>query len=786
MSDFKKNPANKRYNFPNKDVLSKSAAATNAKPLPELLAPAGSIDSLRAALAAGADAVYFGGTSFSNRMRAKNFGDSELSDAIRLCHSVGAAAHITVNTRVRDREMDDILRLADTLLSNPDASPDALIVADFGIAREIHRRYPEIALHASTQTSLSSPADCRMLAEMGFTRLVIPRELTCGEIRRLCDSTPLEIEMFIHGAHCVSCSGQCLLSYMMGGRSGNRGECAQPCRLPFDVTRTDGANGANGTADSAKKRPDNRNSAQRNGALSLADMCLAGRIPDVIDTGVHSLKIEGRLKSAAYVYGTTKTYRTLLDERRPATENEVKKLAKLFSRGFTDGYFSYNYAKMSSVQISGDVDKSPADRTAEINKALDERIRAHAVPETLIPLTGIFRLTAGEPAQFTLSLKDTPDRTATASGEIPQTASGNPITCDSAAKNLTKFGGTKYSLSSDDITFTISDNLWYPVSALNSLRRSALAALEEIAATAAEREELSETTEKPADLLRYTPDSIEKTSEKQCRTAEVADIRTLFDPPVSREFLDYFDILYIPAHSFAEAAEKAKNQPFPELAAVLPVYTPSDEALEKLLVTLNNSGCRRVLCHSVGQVHLVEKYKLCPDMSFRANITNTAAFAEYRRIGCDKIVLSPEIPPAAVESIGGGAVVYGNLPLMTLARCVICDGKCPFGNRGGRAVASNNYAVSSDNTLTKHPRKTCCTAVLRDRKGEEFPVIGYPAYDCVNIVYNSVPTWMADRSDQLQHISHLHFMFTTETSSEADRVVRAYIEKRPSARGRRL
>ena len=785
MSDFKKKSTQKRQFSPANTGAKEPVTASVPKPLPELLAPAGSTDSLRAALAAGADAVYFGGTSFSNRMRAKNFGDSELADAIRLCHSVGAAAHITVNTRVRDREMDDILRLADTLLGNPDAAPDALIVADFGIAREIHRRYPEIALHASTQTSLSSPADCEMLAGMGFTRLVIPRELTRDEIRRLCESTPLEIEMFIHGAHCVSCSGQCLLSYMMGGRSGNRGECAQPCRLPFGVTRTDGADVPAG---SGKKRPDHRNSAQKTGVLSLADMCLAGRIPDVIGTGVRSLKIEGRLKSAAYVYGTTKIYRTLLDERRSATENEIRELASLFSRGFTDGYFSYNYSKMSSVQVSGDVDKAPADRTSEINKALDERIRANAAPETLVPLTGAFRLTAGEPAQFTLSLKDRPGVTATAYGEIPQTASGNPVTGESAAKNLTKFGGTNYSLSAGDIAFDIGGNLWYPVSALNSLRRSALAALEETAVPevpAESPENREEPAAKPADLLHYTPDSTEKFTGTPCRTAEVADIRTLFDPTVPREFPDYFDILYVPAHSYADAAEKSKNQPFPELAAVLPVYTPSDEALGTLLAALKNAGCRRVLCHSAGQVHLVEKCGLCADLSFRANITNTAAFSEYRRIGCDKIVLSPEIPPAAVASIGGGAVVYGHLPLMTLARCVICDGKCPFGNRGGRAVPAKDPAVSPDH-LTKHPREACCTAVLRDRKGEEFPVIGYPSYDCVNIVYNSVPTWMADRSEQLRNIPHLHFMFTTETSAEAADVVRAYIEKRPSARGRRL
>ena len=746
--------------------------------LPELLAPAGSMDSLRAALAAGADAVYFGGTSFSNRMRAKNFGDSELTDAIRLCHSVGAAAHITVNTRVRDREMDDILRLADTLLnvSNPDAAPDALIVADFGIAREIHRRYPETALHASTQTSFASPADCRMLADMGFTRLVIPRELSRIEIKQLCEQSPLEIEMFIHGAHCVSCSGQCLMSYTMGGRSGNRGECAQPCRLPFTVA-----------ADSPKKRPETRSSAQ-NGVLSLADMCLAGQIPDVIGTGVRSLKIEGRLKSAAYVYGTTKIYRTLLDERRRATESEIKELAKLFSRGFTDGYFVNSYAKMSSIQVSGDADKSPADRSAEITKALDERIRAHTVPETTVPLTGEFRLTDGEPAQFTLSLKDMPDCTATATGDVPQTASGNPITPESAAKNLTKFGGTGFSLSAGDIVYNIGENLWYPVSALNALRRNALAALEAVRPSADSADHTPETKprEKSPEMLHYTPEIIENSAKKQLRTAEISDFRTLSDPSVLREFFGYFDTVYIPAHLYGKAADVCKSSECPELAAVLPVYTPSDEALNPLLAGLRQAGCARVLCHSVGQIHLVENCGLCADLSFRANITNTSAFTEYRQLGCDRILLSPELPAAAVEDIGGGAMIYGRLPLMTLARCVICGGKCPHGNRGGRAVLPDNYPLSSNSNITKHPRGTCCTAVLRDHKGEEFPVIGVPDYDCINAVYNSVPTWMADRSEQWKHLPHVHFLFTVESSKEAADVVRAYIEKRPCARGRRL
>ncbi len=741
----------------------------HVNPLPELLAPAGSMDSLRAALAGGADAVYFGGTSFSNRMRAKNFGDNELSDAIRLCHSVGAAAHITVNTRVRDREMDDILRLADALLGNPDAAPDALIVADFGVARELHRRYPEAALHASTQTSLSSPADCAMLAEMGFTRLVIPRELSRDEIRALCAVSPIEIEMFIHGAHCVSCSGQCLLSYMMGGRSGNRGECAQPCRLPFEIKRTDSG------AANRQNRP-----------LSLADMCLAGRMTEVIGTGVRSLKIEGRLKSASYVYGVTKIYRTLLDEQRNATEAETKALASLFSRGFTDGYFTYHYTKMSSAQVSGDGDKASADNGAEIAKALDARIRSHAVPVNLTPLAASFTLVENAAAQFSLFLKDSPNVCVTALGEAPQPAAGNPLTCESAAKNLTKFGGTKYSLAAGDIQFTVGENLWYPASALNALRRNALSILEEKAGEAVSEnppQNPLKNGENPPDLLHYTPDKIEKKSERVCRTAEVASLETLRG--ASDEFWRYFDVLYVPACSYAQACELCiKNQSSPALAAVLPAYTPSDGQLTEALENLKKDGCRRVLCHTIGQVKLVRGGGFAADISFRANITNTAAYAVYREIGCDKVLLSPELPSAAVTKIGGGAVVYGRLPLMTLARCAICDGKCPFGNRGGRVVKTNHDTLSQK--ITKNPRQDCCTASMRDRKGEEFPIIGYPDRGCVNIVYNAVPTWMADRSDLLRGMAHLHFLFTTENAADASDVVRAYIEKRRMTRGRRL
>lgn len=734
-------------------------------PLPELLSPAGSPDSLRAALAAGADAVYFGGTSFSNRMRAKNFGDDELSEAIRLCHSVGAAAHITVNTRVRDRELDSVLRFADVLLNNDDTAPDALIVADLGIAAELHERFPQVALHASTQTSLSSLSDCLMLQRLGFSRLVIPRELSRDEIRALCAASPIEIEMFIHGAHCVSCSGQCLMSAMLGGRSGNRGECAQPCRLPFTSKRCDGV-----TQKSPKKgtRPNTD-------VLSLADMCLAGHIPEVIDSGVRSLKLEGRLKAPAYVYGTTRIYRRLLDERRAATRDEVAELAALFSRGFTDGYFTGHYSKMSSIRISGDADSSDRSGStsatnAEIRRALDERVRTHAA-KSATALSAVFRLTHGESSSLTLSLRGRAETSVTVYGAAPEEATGAPLTCASAARSLTKLGGTGYVLSEEDIDFTLEEGLWYPISALNDLRRRALSSLTETleAKTKAKAERTTEG--KGVTVRGYRPPTVSgrEAHVRAERTAELADVsllRGLRDEGRLSEFTEQFDTIYVPAHSYAEArsiAEKVGDTA--EYAAVLPVFTPSDEVTDTLLERVRERGCRRVLCHTLGQIGLTRRHELTADVSFRANITNSAARAEYARLGAERIYLSPELPQGAYSELYGGAIVYGRLPVMTLARCVICDGRCPLGRAGGRAVGTDCKGKVADGAVGTNG--AVCRGVLRDRRGAEFPVLGYSGYDCVNVVYNTVPTWMADRPEALRGIPLLHYMFTLESPPEA-------------------
>lgn len=306
-----------------------------SRKLPELLSPAGSPEAADAAVKAGADAIYVGGRLLNARMNAKNFTDEELSECIKKCHGSGVKVYVTVNTAVLDRELSEAVKYADFLYK---AGTDALIVSDLGLAKALSGRYPDMELHASTQASGHNAACARAFAEMGFTRMVCARELSREEITRLCAESPIEIEQFVHGAICVSQSGQCLLSAAMGGRSGNRGACAQPCRMKY-----------NG------RYP-----------LSIKDMCLASHITELIESGVASLKLEGRMKSPSYVYEVTKVYRALLDGRRNATEGELAHLASVFSRsGFTDGYYTGKVGpEMLGIRTESDISATKKSFTA--------------------------------------------------------------------------------------------------------------------------------------------------------------------------------------------------------------------------------------------------------------------------------------------------------------------------------------------------------------------------------------------------------------------------------------
>lgn len=338
--------------------LKKSASSA----VPELLCPCGGEQALRAAVFGGADAVYLGGTAFNARMNAANFDRGALERSVAFCHSRGVRVYVTLNTLVTDRMIPEALSFAAFLYN---IGVDALIVADCGLSHLIREQFADFELHASTQFSIHSLEGVRWLAERGFRRAVVARELSRRSLEKICRESPIEIEVFVHGALCAGHSGQCLMSSFLGGRSGNRGECAQPCRMTY--------NGAH--------------------PLSLKDLCLAGHIEELIAMGASSLKIEGRMKTPAYVYNVARVFRRLLDERRNADEKEIASLARVFSRGgFTDGYFTGRMKDMTGVRreedkrASGAVGTSFADLAPKRIPVTVVRERVTEPPKPVLPV----------------------------------------------------------------------------------------------------------------------------------------------------------------------------------------------------------------------------------------------------------------------------------------------------------------------------------------------------------------------------------------------------------------
>ncbi len=400
---------------------------------PELLAPVGSPEALDAALAAGADAVYFGLDAFSARANAKNFAEEEAALAISRTRLFGVRSYAALNTLIYDRECEELLRRATALYQ---MGVSAVIVADLGAISLLRRHLPDLEIHASTQASVHSLEGARALATLGVKRAVLAREMPLSEIRHFATHAPLETEIFVHGALCVCHSGQCLFSSLVGGRSGNRGECAQPCRLPY-----------------SGKYP-----------LSLRDLSLADHIPALLSSGVHSLKIEGRMKSPSYVFGVTEIYRRLLDERRAATPEENRRLADLFSRdGFTDAYFRGRAEE-----------KMTGTRTREDKEAS----RALPPPPPLarrVALSGELTVRRDKPARLALCTEG--GQAATVEGEVPAPAIAAPLTKEGLCARIARLGGTDFVLSDGALAVELDEGLNLSPGAVNALRRAATAAL---------------------------------------------------------------------------------------------------------------------------------------------------------------------------------------------------------------------------------------------------------------------------------------------------------------------
>ena len=667
---------------------------------PELLAPAGSPEALSAAIEGGADAVYFGGSLFSNRMRAKNFSPDELLRSIAMCKAYSVRSYITINTRLRDAELPEALALAEELYA---AGADAFIVADAGLAAAIRLRLPDAELHASTQMTGVNSADAEALASLGFSRMVCPRELSYEELRELIKRSPIEIEMFVHGAHCVSVSGQCLMSWAMGGRSGNRGECAQPCRLPYRISG----------CKNVSTHP-----------LSLKDMCLAQSIPEILSLKVSSLKIEGRLKSADYVYGVTRIWRTLLDERRSATPDEIACLDGIFSRdGFTDGYFTNDFHSMNGMRNESTV------ATGEKFMGLTKKIPLSAHAEVIL----------GKPCSLSLTCAGT---TVSVTGETVPEAKSAPVSEDMLYRNISKLGGMPYSLAREDFTCVTDGKGFLTVSQINALRRSAVSLLEPAVAHAAKRE----LPEAP------TPHTPVKSVSAPIRTA-------FFSSPsgVPESAADTFDVIFLP-YKYVSSPETGKRA---EIGISLPLWQTDSgtDQIKSALRRFADAKGRYVLAHSYSQIKLSKEAGLIPIASERLNITNKGAAEVMGELGAQYVILSPELKAPAIRDVAKkapvpcGCIVYGKLPLMLLRRCILSDSNCS-GKCGGAGCLL--------------PRE------ISDRKGARLSVI--PLGSRMNLILNPNPLWCADKND-LGEMGITHFMFTTESAAEVAAVIDAYARR---------
>ncbi|MDO4847853.1 MAG: DUF3656 domain-containing protein [Clostridiaceae bacterium] len=581
---------------------------------PEILAPAGNMQSLVAAVRCGADAVYFGAGNFNARRNASNFGSDELKKAIDYCHLHSVKCHVTLNTLISDGEMPE---LADTIKHICEAGADALIIQDLGVAKLVREICPDIAMHASTQLSTGTPEGIKLLSELGFTRAVLPRELSKTEIEKIAAVSPVELEAFVHGALCMCVSGQCLLSAMLGSRSGNRRLCAQPCRLPF------AAKGGTGTD------------------LSLKDLSLIERINELNDIGVCSFKIEGRMKRPEYVAAAVTACRKALDGCYG--ESDKNELRALFSRsGFTDGYYE---AKLGR-EMFGKREKD--DVTSATGELLKKYEKLYEKENAVYPAEFFFSAHIGE--KPTLSAKARGKSVFVEGGNVCEQALSRPLDTESVNAQLSKCGGTVF--FADSIECDIGENVSVPLSAINALRREALTKLAD-----------DITYRKPYKLNEYR---ITKSK------AESTDRRKLY---IQFSSVDQIpeeiecDRMFLPLDTDADIINKYSA------GVTVPrgLFGNYDIIAEKL----KSSPAAFALCNTPDALALARNAGKQVIGGPFMNIFNSVALGEAERLGVSEQVLSYELTTKQIADISGiktGCVVYGRTPLMLTRNCPVRNG----------------------------------------------------------------------------------------------------------------
>ena len=608
----------------------------------ELLAPAGSMEALRAAVQNGANAVYLGSGTFNARQGAKNFTPQMLAEAVKYCHVRGVAVHLTLNTLVSDKESSEVCAL---IRQAALSGVDAFIVQDLGVVQLCRQIAPNVPIHGSTQMTIHSLPGVMFCAAMGMSRVVLSRELGRDEIHYICKNSPIEIEVFAHGALCMCYSGQCYLSAAIGGRSGNRGRCAQPCRQSYGYGRWD------------DKYP-----------LSLKDNCLVTYLKELENMGVASLKLEGRMKRPEYVAAVTNVYRRAIDEG-VVTKSMVQTLMAAFNRqGFTDGYYTGRVGQsMFGVR---------EDKYDNAKWLAEARQTYESTENGLVPITFHATVTRQETS---LTVSDTQGNRCTVQGPAPEVARTVALTKESLRERLEKTGGTPYYCR--EVTADLDAGLTLSAATINGLRRDALSQLTALRARQ-ERPKL----QKPLKIARIPGQKEHPGLTVQVTTMEQITPRLLRLKP---------ELLYVPLHILAldpvfchELCRKVK------VAAVLPriVHDSEMSRLKDDLQLVKRMGVKEALVGNLGLLLPVRELGLRIRGDFGLNIYNSGAVNFLQGLDMKSLTLSFEMTLPQIRDVSKAVpcelLIYGRLPLMITENCLIRGrtGSCTCNLSTGKLV----------------------------------------------------------------------------------------------------
>lgn len=718
----------------------------------ELLAPAGSFASLKAAVAAGADAVYMGGARFGARAYAQNADQDEMIAAIEYAHLHGCRLYMTVNTLFKENELGE---LYEYLLPYYKAGLDGVIVQDLGALSFIREHFPGIELHASTQMTITSVYGAKELKRLGCCRVVPAREVSLEEIRRIYDETGMDIETFVHGALCYCYSGQCLMSSLIGGRSGNRGRCAQPCRLPYRVYEQE-----NGTA---------VNKEDQKCVLSMKDLCTLDILPQILEAGVFSLKIEGRMKSPRYTAGVVRIYRKYLDryleygsERYYVEPEDKKELLDLFDRGgFTSGYYTrHNGRDMIALK------EKPEFR--ETNKELFDFLdREYVETEKKEPVEGYAYLAEGLPSVLTLTCGDI---SVTVSGQEPQAAKNQPMTREKVIRQLGKTGATAFEFT--ELEAEVCGALFLPVQTLNELRREGFEALTEAiqnqwrrkAPEAGEVQNGADSGEKSsraAGCAGPVPDeSAGKRPMYLTVSAETGDqlSAALAVPEVRRICLDASSFQPERWAEFVQLIHQAGKECYLTLPHIF--RTHAIGFFRTYRSCLEQAGFDGLLIRAFEEIQWMREEQVSLSASFDASVyawnhgaVHTLKEEQAAFITAPWELNSRELEPVFEacrrEGLPAELIVYGRAPMMVSAQCI---------------------------TKTVKGCSKCPSLLwMKDRTGARLPVQNHCAF-CYNTILNPLPVSLHGCADSVKRLAPegLRLCFTIETGEETKAVLNAF------------